>query len=103
LPRADRTFKSGDIIRFYGNNLDSVERAEVLAFFLMVAGPVEIEDFLGTIEDILEGIPGGRAVRGFLSVLRRLFRLSATLNSFIISQVFKEQTLREVQAYLEDQ
>lgn len=101
MPRINPTFTSADLIRFYSNNLDVRERAEVLAFFIMIAGPNEIDEFTEFLEDLLQSTSLRRSTR-FLRLFGRIMSLTGALNLFIVSRIFNQKALNEVNAYLED-
>lgn len=102
LPRRDRTFTAGDVIRFYCRNLDSFERFQVIAFFVFVAAPIQLETITSTAEDILGEIPVLRGTTRFLTLLNRVLRIVAGVSPRVLSSLFDSETFDVIVDCLED-
>lgn len=105
MPRDERTFTSGDIVRFWCKNLDDNERLWVLVFFwTVVPGIILTDTQIERIFDFIGTFVGGKlskiALNGIFFFLKPL-RL--WLNTTWVKLVFANPDLRkEVLACIEE-
>lgn len=103
MPRADRTFTAGDLIRFWCNNLDRGEQIEVFVFFVIVLPLRGGSEFVGYIEDLLS-VSGeaGASIRFFLRILRRIIDASNRINIFLLRSILEPETIDVVVNCIDD-
>ncbi len=98
MAREDPTFTSGDMVRFWCNNLDKSEQRWVFLFFWTVVPGIlltneEIEDIFGLLGDVIGGGLSKLAQLGifiFLKTIRRWLNVTWTELIFANPNMRKE-------------
>lgn len=97
MARIDRTYSSGDIIRFWCHNLDNKEKNEVIRFFwIIVPGLLVRLDLVRIILEKVAGVAPQRVVRVIARVVSILLKiLSGVGVRTWVNILFQDKSTRE--------
>lgn len=99
MPRNDKTFSDGDIIRIWCKHLTDGEKRNVMLFFYVYIPLIQGVD---VILAVLERNSGDRRVRTLIKIIRRLWATVLNLKPDVLNSIIPDAIEKQVKDCLLD-